>query len=116
MTLTRQATLRSSGDFKSVFDRARKICGEHVTLLFCSTDLGYPRLGLAIAKKHTRSAVVRNRVRRIIKESFRLNSNRLGSVDIVILSKRGIVNVDAKSLRYSIDKQWRVMIKKCPPS
>jgi len=116
MTLTRQATLRAAGDFSYVFEKAKKVYGDHLTLLFRPTDLGYPRLGLAVSKKHTRNAIVRNRVRRIAKESFRLTTENLGSVDIVILSKKGIAEVDAKILRQSIDKQWQVMIKKCAKS
>lgn len=116
MSLTRQATLRGSKDFSFVFDKAKKVYGQHVTVLFRVNDLGYPRLGLAISKKHTRTAIVRNRVRRIAKESFRLRTQELGGVDIVVLSKRGIAEVDRKALRQSIEQQWQVLIKKCASS
>ena len=116
MSLTRQATLRGSKDFSFVFDKAKKAYGEHLTVLFRPNDLGHSRLGLAVSKKHTRTAITRNLVRRIVKESFRLQGDKLGSLDIVVLSKRGIAEVDRATLRKSIDQQWKGMIKKCATS
>ncbi len=116
MSLTRQATLRGAKDFSFVFAKAKKVYGQHLTVLFRPSERAYPRLGLAISKKHSRTAVARNRVRRVVKESFRLHAPSLGGVDIVVLSKRGIADVDKASLRQSIDQQWQVLIKKCATS
>ena len=116
MCLTRQATLRGSKDFSFVFVKAKRVYGDHLTVLFRFNDLSHPRLGLIVSKKHTRTAITRNLVRRIIKESFRLHGNKLGSVDIIVLSKCGIAKVDRATLRESIDKQWKVMINKCASS
>ena len=116
MSLTRQSTIRGSKDFSFVFAKAKKVYGQHLTVLFRPNDIGHPRLGLAVSKKHTRTAITRNLVRRIVKESFRLHAEELGSVDIVVLSKRGIAEVDRTTLRNSIDQQWQVLIKKCASS
>jgi ribonuclease P protein component len=63
-------------------------------------------LGLAIAKKSLRLAVERNRVKRIVRESFRLNQHGLTGVDIVVLSRKGIASANPEKLRKSLDKHW----------
>lgn len=113
MSLSRQLTLTGARDFNYVFDSAKKVYGQHITLLYRPNDKPQPRLGLIVSKKHTRTAITRNLVRRIAKESFRQYLNDIGSFDVVLLSKRGIEAVDKKTLRASLDKQWETMIKRC---
>ena len=62
-------------------------------LLYTSNRKSHPRLGLAISKKIIRKAVDRNRVKRMIRESFRLNQQQLGCFDIVVLAKRDTVKL-----------------------
>lgn len=67
--------------------------------------LGYARLGLAIAKKVIQSASARNRVKRLLRESFRLNQIRLPDIDIVIVvTSRTLYN--NRVLLCDLDKQW----------
>lgn len=104
--------LLSSGQFKVVFDGAtRKTSGACVLLLARSNDLEHPRLGLVIAKKSVRRAVDRNRVKRIARESFRLNKPELGSLDIVVLARKGLGELDNAALHEMYQGLWRKLAK-----
>lgn len=46
------------------------------------------RLGMVIGKRHVRRATERNRIRRIIRESFRQRRERLPAVDLVIMVRK----------------------------
>ena len=48
------------------------------------TSLDYPRLALVVPKRLAPSAVTRNRIRRLVREAFRMAGRRLGSVDCVV--------------------------------
>ncbi len=65
-----------------------------------------------VAKKNVRFAVERNRVKRILRESFRHNQGLLPTVDIVILVRSGIGTLSNEDLRKKIDKLWRDLILK----
>jgi ribonuclease P protein component len=52
--------------------------------------MGISRLGITVSKK-VGSAAERNRIRRLVREFFRLNRSRLSTPqDIVIIAKRNI--------------------------
>lgn len=78
--------------------------------------LGHPRIGLAIAARTVGKAVARNRVRRIIRESFRLAQHDLPAVDIIVGARAGARDAPAGKLRASLDALWRKVALRCAPS
>jgi len=48
-----------------------------------ANGLGHARLGLIVPKKIIATAVDRNRVKRLLREAFRLNQHMLGGIDVV---------------------------------
>ena len=65
------------------------------------------RLGMAIAKKNLKRAVDRNLVKRVIRESYRLQQETLAGIDIVVMSRRGLPLHDKQRLRASLDRHWK---------
>lgn len=88
-TFTKSQRLLTPDEFKRVFDKPiKKIHSEHL-LLFVQTGQRHARLGLAITKKKLKKAVMRNRLKRLVREYFRLNSPNIGAVDVVLIVKKG---------------------------
>src|SRR5699024_6439110 len=86
----RSMRLVDPSDFKQVFAVGERARGRAFTVLYCSNSLDHPRLGMAIPRRHFSRAVDRNRIRRVIRESFRQWQQVLGGRDLVVLSKPGI--------------------------
>ena len=108
----RQLRLLTGGDFKRVFDKADfKVSDTHLLILARLSQSDHPRIGFVFSKKNIRRAVNRNRVRRIIRESFRLNQHQLPNVDIVVLSRRGIDELENEQLHALIAKSWKRLNK-----
>lgn len=53
-------------------------------------DSGAARLGLLISRRHAPRAVVRNRIKRCIREAFRLEQERLGPMDVLVRPPYGV--------------------------
>jgi len=85
-------------------------------LLATHNHCGYPRLGMALSRKSVHNAVTRNRVKRIMRESFRHWQARLGAVDIVLLARPGIAGQSGKTLNAALEKLWEQLIERCAGS
>ena len=64
------------------------------------------RLGLAVGKKRIRRAVARNRIKRLIRESFRHHAHLLPGLDVVVLC-RCDATPGNDALRRSLESHWR---------
>ena len=53
-------------------------------------DSGAARLGMLISRRHAARAVVRNRIKRCIREAFRLEQERLGPLDVLVRPPNGV--------------------------
>jgi ribonuclease P protein component len=99
---TRRLLKKSEYDF--VFGKANKTATPEFIILHRDNSLGYARLGLALSKKMVAKACQRNRLKRVIRESFR--NRPLPAMDIIFLARSGAANVDNKQISINLSKTW----------
>jgi ribonuclease P protein component len=68
--------------------RRIKVAG--YTFYLESRDAGGPRLGLLVTRKHAARATERNRIKRCVREAFRLEQAALGPMDVLVRPPYGI--------------------------
>ena len=104
----REKRLLTPRQFKSVFDSpSGKAPGKNVLLLARANELDHPRLGLVIGKKSVKLSVQRNRLKRLIRDSFRLNQALLGGLDIVVVARKGLGDLENPELHQQFGKLWK---------
>ncbi len=109
--------LLTPADFKQVFDAAAlRVSSKELLILARFNRFDHPRLGLVIAKKNVRKAVQRNRVKRIIRESFRSGQAALADggrgIDAIVLARAGLDRLDNNVLHELLDQLWRQLQRK----
>jgi ribonuclease P protein component len=104
--------LLNGADFKRVFSRAERSSDRYFTVLMRLNDAGEARLGLAIAKKQVRRAVDRNRIKRVVRESFRHHQQELASMDCVVMARRDTSAAANEELLASLQQHWRRLMKR----
>lgn len=88
-TLGKEERISLERDFRRVFCKGKRVGTEYFTVLVCPNDLGIRRMAVVVPKR-VGEAVVRNRMKRLAREFFRLNKCRLRpSTDYIFLAKRG---------------------------
>lgn len=76
LTLPKRKRLTSNQQFKSVLDRGRRAGDGSLTLYAVSNRCGHPRVGISVGKS-SGNAVVRNRLKRLLRETFRRSQDRI---------------------------------------
>ncbi|NNM60476.1 MAG: ribonuclease P protein component [Legionellales bacterium] len=100
--------LQTSKAFKTVFDHVdKKFFTKGILVLVRKSTESNPRLGLVVSKKNVSLSCRRNLFKRMIRESYRVNQFLLVGLDIVVLVRRDIVDVDRKSLWHALNQLWR---------
>ncbi|MCC7328905.1 MAG: ribonuclease P protein component [Gammaproteobacteria bacterium] len=98
--------LTRAADFEAVFKEGRRSADQLFTVLYRPSGLDHARLGMAASAKRIRTAVGRNRIRRLIRESFRQGAIRQQGLDIVVLVKEPAVAADNAALTASLAAHW----------
>ena len=114
----RASRLVRKSEFSAVFGgRNTRVSDRYFTILAIektdqSTDAGgdkssEARLGLAISKKRAKRAVDRNRIKRVIRESFRANVKTISGFDIVVMNRDAAVSTSSTDLSDSLYRLWQ---------
>lgn len=110
---TKSMRLLNSNDFQCVFDDAPlRTSHQHFLFLARQNELNRPRLGLVIAKKNIRLAVDRNRMKRLIRETFRAKQQQLAGIDVIVLARKGMSDITNAVLIEQLNKQWQGLTRK----
>lgn len=105
---SKEKRLLEAHQFKRIFDLPdKKLLTNYVLLLVCKNDCNHPRLGLVIGKKNVKLAVQRNRLKRQIRELFRLNQHLITNYDVVVIARRGFDEVPNEELQKQFIKFWK---------
>jgi ribonuclease P protein component len=109
--IRREERLRRPSEFRRVYDRRRSVSDALLIVYACPNDLPHLRLGLSVSRK-VGIAVVRNRLRRLYREAFRLTRHEMPTGLDLILIPRGGVTPDLEELKKSLPRLVRQVAQK----
>ena len=103
----KDSRLLTSSHFKAVFDNAQyKISCRHFLMLAIDNEVKRGRLGMVIAKKHVSKAIHRNRIKRLIRNSFRNTARNLSGLDIVVLARKNASELESPLVATKLNVLW----------
>jgi ribonuclease P protein component len=100
-------SLKSKTDYKDIYNTGKSYANKYLIMYVKKNGFSSNRLGISVSKK-VGNSVVRHRITRLIRESYRLSENDLlNGIDIVVVAR-----VSAKGKSYSeIDSAFKHLVK-----
>ncbi len=103
----RAARLLKAKDFSHLRTAGRRIGTQHLSAQIAANTVDGARLGLAISKRVSKSAVRRNRIKRLARDSFRRMRGTLPPFDILLIARSRADQEDNASLRAELARLWQ---------
>jgi ribonuclease P protein component len=100
------ARLRAPRDFLALRRTGKRFASRFFHTQFRFTESGSARLGMAVSRRVSKRAVARNRIRRAIRESFRLHRWDLAPVDVLLIAHPIAAAHSAGELRADLESIW----------
>ncbi len=80
-------SIKNSRDFQIVYKKGKSYANKYLVMYVLDNELNRNRLGISVSKK-VGNSVVRHRLTRLIRESYRLNETMFNSgLDIVVIAR-----------------------------
>ena len=87
--MLKRNVLRKKSDFSAIYNKGKSVGDRYVVLFYRKNGLTYNRTGF-LASKKVGNSVIRHRITRLIRESYRLNEQKfVGGLDIVVIARPG---------------------------
>jgi ribonuclease P protein component len=100
--------LVKSSEYQRIFDdKTYQLSGGGLSILVRGNRVDYPRLGVIVSLRIARRAVARNRIKRIIRESFRMQQQKIKGWDVVVIARPGAVKQSNQELFASLEGHWK---------
>lgn len=112
--LKKQNRLLTPAEFAQVFEKTQfKAHARHAMMLAIPTDQADARIGLVISKKNAGKAVTRNRIKRLCRETFRHRKSEFVALDIVVLAKHGLGELENESVVTMLNQLFDQLLTRC---
>mgnify|MGYP002624114614 CR=1 FL=1 len=90
LRLPREARMRQTREFENVYAQQHRAGDQFLLVFAAANELGRTRFGLSVSRKHG-SAVRRARIKRLLREAFRLSRTDLpAGLDLILIPRQGV--------------------------
>ena len=100
--MEKTVTLKKHEHFKDVYDTGRSYANKYLVMYIKENQLETNRIGYTVTKK-VGNSVVRHHIKRLLRESYRLNESQFSSgLDIVVVARNTAKDVGFHELQSSL--------------
>lgn len=104
-TFSKGDRLLKRAEFLRLSEIGQKLHVPHFLLLYSAAETAFPRIGITVSRKIGK-AIIRNRIKRIVRDYFRLRKRSFPPSDFNIIAKRGAGELSFSEIQAELDKAF----------
>ena len=101
--------LRKPFEFDHVFSEKKRLVSKYFIVYYQGNNQIKPRLGIIISKRTARSAVDRNKIKRLVREVFRKTQCNIGGYDVIIIAQKQVLNALNEDIRVCLNELFQCL-------
>lgn len=95
-------SLKKNMDFQNVYENGKSYANRYLVMYVLENNLNKNRIGISVSKK-VGNSVIRHRITRLIRESYRLQEDVFNSsLDIVVIARSNVREVGYKEIESAL--------------
>lgn len=95
-------SLKKNRDFQKLYDQGKSYANRYLVMFVLENNTKKNRIGISVSKK-VGNSVIRHRIKRLIKESYRLHEDMFNSgLDIVVLARSSARDADYRKIESAL--------------
>ena len=102
-----QWRIRTTAQFQHVYAKRQRLFGQYYVLYYRGNKFKHARLGTVASKRKVRSAVRRNRFKRLVREVFRIRKSNWPAVDVIVVAKPQSARATKQELSLCLNKLFK---------
>ena len=110
---SRSLRLLRPGEYRAAIAQRCRSDDRLFTVYAAGNELGRARLGITVSRRVSTRAVSRNRLKRLVRESFRHYKYSLSGMDLVVVARKDAVETQRPAIDRSLSRHWITVEQKC---
>jgi len=95
-------SLKNNEDFRKIYSTGKSYANKYLIMYMKRNEFSYNRIGISVSKK-VGNSVVRHRITRLIRESYRLSEDSISSgLDIIVVARVGAKGKDYREIESAL--------------
>lgn len=112
--LAQKLRLRSGRELREITRTCRPDRDTHFSVHVRPNSLGHARMGMTVSRRVSTKAVIRNRIKRCVRENFRVTQSMLAGLDLVVVARPPAASANNMVLRESLERHWKAAVATHP--
>lgn len=100
--------IKKNSDFQFIYKKGKSVANrQFVVYTKTNKELAHFRLGISVSKK-IGNAVVRNRIKRAIRENFKVHKEDIIPIDIIVIARQPAKDMDTLQIQSSLEHVLKI--------
>lgn len=99
--------IKKNNDFQLIYKKGKSVANRQFVVYTAQNELEHFRLGISVSKK-LGNAVLRNRIKRAIRENFKVHKADIQAYDIIVIARQPAKTMTVLEIQKSLEHVLKI--------